>query len=631
MTFLRALRDSVLHLGIAVLVAVQAVATLLVFGPGFGLGMVFLLTQPIVWLRRATNHWRRFMSRRTGRPIPAPYAPPPGPPVQESDGLYRNDASLYKSARVATFMSRLDWILHDRYTGRDLVWSLLHPFIAGFLALVPFAPVLAPLFGAPLWTLWLAPVGVAVAPVTVALIDRWTVRALSPLSEGSLERSERRDARTRGAMINFVKVLALVALCLVDIPFALVTVAGVVLGYGTGLIFLVPVVLVSGRWLANLRRSLAGTFSGVEIPRPYAVWQQPALRPDGMYRVGTRLFKTEFMATAFARHRWITTDPATWRDLLWLVVDPVVTAVLLGVPCLIAGYGIWGLAIPSTWKAFVGPHTGWYGALDGNSWVAFPVGIVLGVTGLILTSVLLRPHGRWTRVLLAPTRAAVLSGRVARLTKDRADSIDARQTEIQRIERDLHDGAQARLIAVGLTLGAIERLMDTDPEAARLLLSQAQSTSAAALTELRDLVRGIHPPVLSERGLADAVRALALDSTVPAEVDIDVPGRLDAPVESAVYFAVSETLTNVARHAAAGQVRITLRHEAGVLRVTIVDDGTGGADPSRGTGLRGIQRRLANFDGTVVLDSPEGGPTTVTMEVPCESSSRKISTSSETV
>src|SRR6185369_1343454 len=117
-----------------------------------------------------------------------------------------------------------------------------------------------------------------------------------------------------------------------------------------------------------------------------------------------------------------------------------VTVVLLGIPCLVAGYGIWGLAIPSTWKAFVSPHTGWYGAIDGNSWVAFPVGVALAAIGATLATRALPLHGRWTRVLLAPTRSAVLSGRVAQLTRDRADTIDARQAEIRRIERDLHDG-----------------------------------------------------------------------------------------------------------------------------------------------------------------------------------------------
>jgi signal transduction histidine kinase len=170
---------------------------------------------------------------------------------------------------------------------------------------------------------------------------------------------------------------------------------------------------------------------------------------------------------------------------------------------------------------------------------------------------------------------------------------------------------------VGMSLGAIERLMDRDPEQARLRVAEAREASAKALTELRDLVRGIHPPVLAERGLGDAIRALALDLPLPAEVNIDLPGRLAAPVESAVYFAVSEALANVAKHSGAQRVSIDVRLGEHTLSVRVTDDGGGGADLERGTGLRGIQRRLSTFDGSLALDSPPGGPTTVIMELPC--------------
>jgi signal transduction histidine kinase len=233
-------------------------------------------------------------------------------------------------------------------------------------------------------------------------------------------------------------------------------------------------------------------------------------------------------------------------------------------------------------------------------------------------------------VLLRPTKAAVLAQRVERLTRTRADAIDAQAVEIRRIERDLHDGAQARLVAVGLTLGAIERLIETDPAAARQLVAQARDASATALAELRDLVRGILPPVLSERGLGDAVRALALDTGVPVRVHVDLPGRPPAPVESAVYFAVSELVANAVRHAGATAITVNLNHRDGILRATVHDDGHGGADPARGTGLRGVERRLGSFDGTLAVRSPRGGPTEVTLEVPCALSSPKTSTSSGT-
>ena len=196
---------------------------------------------------------------------------------------------------------------------------------------------------------------------------------------------------------------------------------------------------------------------------------------------------------------------------------------------------------------------------------------------------------------------------------------------LRRIERDLHDGAQARLVALGMSLQAAERLFPASPEAALALVSEAKESSARALTELRDLVRGIYPPVLADRGLADALRALALDTPLPVELDIDLPGAVDLPVASAVYFSVAEALTNVTKHAAARRVRISISHGAGMLRVQITDDGAGGADPALGTGLAGVERRLAAFDGILAVSSPPGGPTIVVIEVPCALSSPKTS------
>ena len=193
---------------------------------------------------------------------------------------------------------------------------------------------------------------------------------------------------------------------------------------------------------------------------------------------------------------------------------------------------------------------------------------------------------------------------MAYLAQTRQESLDTGAAELRRIERDLHDGAQARLVAMGLTLDAAGRLIDTDPAAARSLLIEARDASAKALAELRDLVRGVHPPVLADRGLADAVRALALDSPVRARVTGSLDGRPPAPVESAAYFAVSELLANVAKHAGAESADIDLRHSLGALRISVRDDGDGGADPGRGTGLRGVERRIAAFDGVLAISSP---------------------------
>jgi signal transduction histidine kinase len=181
-----------------------------------------------------------------------------------------------------------------------------------------------------------------------------------------------------------------------------------------------------------------------------------------------------------------------------------------------------------------------------------------------------------------------------------------------------------------MSIGLAEQLVRRDPEAVRRLLAEARETSGQALAELRGLVRGIHPPVLAERGLDGAVRALALAVPLPVEVTVDLPGRPLAPVESAAYFAVAEGLANVTKHSGATRAWIRLGHTDGRLTMVVGDDGRGGADPAAGTGLAGVGRRLAAFDGTMVVSSPSGGPTVVSMELPCELSSPRTSPSSGT-
>jgi len=201
--------------------------------------------------------------------------------------------------------------------------------------------------------------------------------------------------------------------------------------------------------------------------------------------------------------------------------------------------------------------------------------------------------------------------------------VDSAAAELRRVERDLHDGAQARLVALGINLRAAEQLFTTNPEAAIALVTESRENSALALAELRALVRGIHPPVLADRGLGDAIRALALGSPVPAEIDIRLSGRPPAPVESAAYFAVAEALANAVRHSGASHLHIMIAHSTGMLRIEVTDDGRGGADPAQGTGLAGVERRLGTFDGILAVSSPPGGPTIVVIEVPCALSSPK--------
>jgi signal transduction histidine kinase len=241
-----------------------------------------------------------------------------------------------------------------------------------------------------------------------------------------------------------------------------------------------------------------------------------------------------------------------------------------------------------------------------------------------------RTHARLSRAFLAPSEKSRLALRVQQLTESRAETVDTQAAELRRIERDLHDGAQARLVALGMSLAMAEEQLARDPEGARALLTEARAASSEALAELRDLVRGIHPPVLADRGLVGAVQALALAASIPVEVDAELAGRLPAPVESAAYFAVAEALTNVIKHADASRASVAVRYDGDELHIEVSDDGVGGADATRGSGLRGIARRLSAFDGTLVTESPSGGPTRLVMVLPCASSSPKISPSSGT-
>jgi len=236
------------------------------------------------------------------------------------------------------------------------------------------------------------------------------------------------------------------------------------------------------------------------------------------------------------------------------------------------------------------------------------------------------------RTIVADVRAsraarAGLTARVQRLAETRAEAVNAAAAELRRLERDLHDGAQARLVALGINLRTAERMIKTSPDAAETLVAECREASSQALADLRNLVRGIYPPVLADRGLGDAVKALALDCPVPVTTEIDLPGRPAAPVESAVYFAVAELLSNVAKHAGATCAMLRMYYADALLRVEITDDGGGGADPGNGTGLAGIERRLGAFDGILAVNSPAGGPTIVVIEVPCALSWQRISIS----
>jgi signal transduction histidine kinase len=202
------------------------------------------------------------------------------------------------------------------------------------------------------------------------------------------------------------------------------------------------------------------------------------------------------------------------------------------------------------------------------------------------------------------------------LAASRARLVEASVEARRQIERDLHDGAQQRLVVTALELSMLERKLDGDPEAARAMLARAREQLACGLSELRDLARGIHPSVLTEHGLATALKALVQRAPLPVDLHVAVPERPDPTIEAGAYFLVSEALTNVAKYAQASRAEVTVRRTNGRLRVEVGDDGVGGADAARGSGLRGLADRVAALDGTLSLDSPPGGGTRLRAEIP---------------
>ncbi|WSQ08557.1 sensor domain-containing protein [Streptomyces sp. NBC_01231] len=410
--------------------------------------------------------------------------------------------------------------------------------------------------------------------------------------------------RTRGFIRAALRGLglALVVLPVAVVLFTLSLVSIALIPIGVGIVT-TPWVLTGVRAFADWRRVLAAEWYGVRIPSAY----RPM--PEG--------------ANPWTRTFGMLGDPATWRDLRWLPVDMTAGFLTALLPAALLLYPFEGFALAAGlwrvfpddvyWYAFV-PVTGQVSAFG-----AAALGLVLLFFAHFLTPRLLEVHFHMTRAVLASGQGE-LSERVRVLTETRRDAVDTSAAELRRIERDLHDGAQARLVAMGMDLGTIEVLVEKDPEQAKRLLSQARQSSAEALAELRDLVRGIHPPVLAERGLGDAVRALALRLPLTTEVDVDLSGRADAPVESAAYFAVSEVLTNAVKHSGADRIWVDLHHVdegGGMLRISVTDNGKGGAVIEAGSGLAGVERRLGTFDGVLAVSSPAGGPTMVTMEIPC--------------
>ncbi|TWD75261.1 signal transduction histidine kinase [Kribbella amoyensis] len=379
----------------------------------------------------------------------------------------------------------------------------------------------------------------------------------------------------------------------------------------------IPMLLVfvpCTRWFANCHRRMLAGFLGAPITRPY---RQPPMKGLLM------------------RLRTILADPATWRDIVWLLTNAVLGFTLNLLSAVLFLASVFYLIYPFlVWVTppgvFDQPFGGLFTLNVATSFLMVPLGLVAFLIWSASGERLLKANAHLAKSLLGPTESAQLAIRVRELAESRAETVDTQAAELRRIERDLHDGAQARLAALSMNLGMAEEMVARDPAQAAALLTEARESASTALAELRDLVRGIHPPVLADRGLEGAVKALAISCPFKVDVSFDLPGRPPAPVESAAYFAIAEALANTVKYAAATNAWIQVSYEQEKLHLLVGDDGVGGATVVTGGGLYGIERRLAAFDGTLTLVSPTGGPTTVIMELPCESSSLKTTPSSGT-
>ncbi|MFB6721807.1 sensor histidine kinase [Kribbella sp. NPDC056345] len=316
------------------------------------------------------------------------------------------------------------------------------------------------------------------------------------------------------------------------------------------------------------------------------------------------------------------TDPNLWRQFLYYVL--LLPAAMFWLLLIVVAWSIPPVLIglPFYFSKFAAQQAQ-FGPFVVDTENKAIAAAVFGAVFLVLVSpVLMRTasalDGHLARIYLGGDETGALTERVSRLVTSRQQVVDSAEAERRRMERDLHDGAQQRLVSLAMTLGrAKNRLTDKDP-AIRSLIEEAHSEALQAIAELRDLTRGLHPPVLTDRGLDAAISAVAARSPVPVRVSVDVDPRPSLTIESIAYFVVTEALTNVAKHADAARAEVRIVRVGNLLRVEVTDDGRGGARPEGGTGLQGLSDRVAGVDGRLSLSSPPGGPTVLTAEVPCE-------------
>ncbi len=375
----------------------------------------------------------------------------------------------------------------------------------------------------------------------------------------------------------------------------LVFVVGAAVWYGSVYLF---------RWTTWIDRKLAGWMREEEID---AVYREP--RADGLLE----------------KLRCVTTDPQTWKELGWLVLNSIAGFTAAVVALTVTAVALTLIFCPAYWWAIPDPGQQ-YGTLNmglytvestGLAFVNTAIGLGLAPLALLLNRGLVAAHAALATRILGPSEDQRLTARVADLSSSRAGAVEAAQEQLERIERDLHDGAQARLVALAMELGMAEEELERNPQAAVETVKRARAETLAALGELRDLSRGLRPALLEERGLTAAIEALVGRSPLPSSVSF--VGAVDAvpgPVQTAAYFVVAEALTNAAKHSGAERASVRLAREGERLTVKVEDAGCGGADPS-GAGIDGLRKRLAALDGSFAVTSPAGGPTVVRAEIPC--------------
>ncbi|MFI0422476.1 sensor histidine kinase [Spongiactinospora sp. 9N601] len=326
------------------------------------------------------------------------------------------------------------------------------------------------------------------------------------------------------------------------------------------------------------------------------------------------------------REQWrhVTKDKEIHRDLRWIPRE-----VLLGVPLGTLGLVAAGavvLTVPAMLLWWVAPADD-PSTMLGISVTSWTSSLVTGTGQLILGCAvtwwalpwLATWHAKSTLRALRPSTEEELAARVGELTESRAEVLDAHGAELRRIERDLHDGTQARLVAIAMRLGVAKEALGDASGAVARLIQEAHTGTEEAMTELRNVIRTMYPPILADRGLEGALAALAAQSAIPTDLRIDGLARLPAAIEAAAYHIVAETTTNAAKYSGASRVIVRMGMDDGRLVIEVTDDGHGGVDETRGTGVIGIRRRAAALDGTTTVSSPPGGPTVITVELPCAS------------